>query len=501
MIIMKAMTKKVFKQLLVLILLLGGFATTYAQQLKSTDINAWKDSLVHYSETALKENPVVLQKFELYRASLERVLQSGSLPDPEFTAGIFLSPMELVMGNQLAELSLMQMFPWFGVFRYAKDEMSLMAKADYEEFKDAKLQVVYDVQRTWYEIYRLQENIRFSQKNARILQTLEKLSLSRYKSASPGSGATTIPSSGTGTMNSGTGSVSPAQGGMTMGGNTSTVSPSGSGLYSSPAQSMQQGAMGGNSSGTGLADLYRIQIETGELENSILLLENQRNTLLAKFNALLNRPPLTPVFLPDTLFADSLYTGVSYVPDSILALNPMLNMLKYEQQSFEARKEMNRRMGMPMVGIGLNYSVIGKSEMLEAEMNGRDMVMPMVKITLPVYRKKYRAMQNEAGALSSASEQEYKSVANNLISEYYEAFQLYQDAARRLKLYAKQGQLASRSLDIMIKSYSGSSVQLSDVLRVRQQVLDYQIKEVQAVTDFNISIAWLNRISGSMPLK
>jgi len=35
--------------------------------------------------------------------------------------------MELVSGNQVADIKLMQMFPWFGVLRNAKDEMSFMA--------------------------------------------------------------------------------------------------------------------------------------------------------------------------------------------------------------------------------------------------------------------------------------------------------------------------------------------------------------------------------------
>ena len=34
--------------------------------------------------------------------------------------------------------------------------MSLMAKAKYEALSDAKLQVFYDVQRTWYELHKAQ---------------------------------------------------------------------------------------------------------------------------------------------------------------------------------------------------------------------------------------------------------------------------------------------------------------------------------------------------------
>ena len=89
--------------------------------------------------------------------------------------------MELVAGNQVADIQLMQMFPWFGVLKNAKDEMSLMANAKFESFRDAKLQVFLDVQRSWYDMHKIRQNIRISQKNIEILQTIERLAIARFK--------------------------------------------------------------------------------------------------------------------------------------------------------------------------------------------------------------------------------------------------------------------------------------------------------------------------------
>jgi outer membrane protein TolC len=174
----------------------------------------------------------------------------------------------------------------------------------------------------------------------------------------------------------------------------------------------------------------------------------------------------------------------------------MLGMLNYEKQSLEARKKMVSRMGYPMVGLGLNYSIISKSPtaMGTPDMNGKDMIMPMVVFTLPIYRKKYTAMQNEAELLKTATSENYQSTANSLQVEYYQAVLLYQDAQRRIKLYENQFQLASKSLDLMLKSFSTSSSELTDVMRVRQQTLDYELKQVEAVADFNTAIAWLKRL-------
>lgn len=451
-----------------------------------------QDSLSVYLELAAKNNPAVLQKLSEYQAALQKVPQSGSLPDPELSAGIFLSPMEQMSGNQLADLSLMQMFPWFGVLKNAKDEMSLMAKAKYESFREAQLQVFYNVQSVWNEMYKNQQSILISEKNLEILRTIERLSLVRFKSAPVGSSS--VSSSG-GTSSAGSSPASSGSSGMSGMGGGSAAAPAASG--SAP---MASGSMA-SSGGSGLADLYRVQMEIGELENNVALLKNQQQAILARFNSYLNRQSQTPVTLPEKMKADSLGISLAAVSDSMLTNNPMLGMLQYEQQSLEARKQMVTRMSYPMIGLGLNYSVFNKSPMSTSPMNGDDMIMPMVKLTLPIYRKKYKAMQQETELMKTATQQGYQATANLLESEYYQALQLYRDAQRRTTLYENQFQLATRSLNILLKSFSASGSGLTDLLRIRQQVLDYELKHVEAVTDNNTAIAWLKRLMAHSPIQ
>ena len=112
-----------FTSIALFILLLSG--TVHAQ-----------DSLAVYLELAGKNNPGVKAAFNQYMAAMEKVPQVGALPDPQGAMGFFLKPMELVTGNQVGNISVMQMFPWFGTLKLAKDEASLMAKAQYELFQE-----------------------------------------------------------------------------------------------------------------------------------------------------------------------------------------------------------------------------------------------------------------------------------------------------------------------------------------------------------------------------
>lgn len=463
-----------------MLLALGGWIWGFGQQ--------QPDSLYSYLVIAAKNNPTVLQRYYEYEASMQKVPQVGSLPDPEVSLGIFLKPMELLGGSQVADIRLMQMFPWFGVLKNAKDESSMMAKAKFESFRDAKLQVYYDVQRTWYEMHKVKQNIRISEKNIEILNTIERLAIVKFKAVPTGnnyqSRGNNMPSSYLQSPVSGTSGMS------TM---TNTQSNT-TGIASNPVSTSMPGNSMGSSVSSGLADVYRIQIEIGDQQNTIELLRNRWNTLSAQFNAYLNRPPDGIVTVPDTLIADTFQPTLHTMADSTLVNNPMLEMLQYEKQSLDARKLMVTKMGYPMIGFGLNYSVVNKSDMSSSAMNGKDMIMPMVTATLPIYRKKYRAMQSEAELLKSANEQNYKATANSLQTEYYQAMQLYLDAQRRTKLFAGQYKLASKSLDIMLKSFASAGSDLTDVLRIRQQTLDYEYRQMEAIADYNTSIAWLKRL-------
>lgn len=390
------------------------------------------DSLFSYMEIAAKNNPAVLQKFYEYQAALQKVPQVGALPDPQLSLGVFISPMELVEGRQVADMRLMQMFPWFGTLRTAKDEMSLMAQARYEEFDNEKLLVFYQVQETWYELLKNQEETHNTMANLEILRTVNRIATANYTSAAAGS--------------------------------------------------------------TDLAGLYRIQIEIKDLENSDSTLNNERRTLIARFNSLLNRPAEMLVYLADTLMPVTLNLPAIQLSDSVFTQNPMVSMLQYESQSLDARKKMVTKMGLPMIGLGVDYSFIQTSSMSTSSMNGKDMIMPMLTMTLPIYRQKYKAMQSEADLLKTATEQGYNAAINDLRTEYYENYQAMQDAQRRITLYSDQKVLANKTLDIMLKSFSVNGTGLTEILQIEQQILDYSIRQSEAVAEYNIAVAGLNKI-------
>jgi outer membrane protein TolC len=449
------------------------------------------DSLTSYLEIAASKNPEVLQRYDEYQASVRRITPAGSLQDPDLSIGVFLSPMEIISGKQFADIRLMQMFPWFGTLKAAKDEMSQMANANFEALRASKLQVFYNLQSTWYELIKTRESIRISEENIDLLRTIENLAIARYKSGGLANNASGN-SSGTAQDNSAAGNSPDKSVMQNMGTN-----------YVSQIQTGSMQVMGSNQQGgggSGIAELYRIEIEINDMENNIALLKDKEKTITARFNSYLDRNPSSKVFLPDSVRAENSDFNLAEVTDSSFSNNPMLVMLKYEGKSVEARKKMVSLMGYPMTGLGVNYSIIGNSSMSSSSMNGKDMIMPMVSVTLPIYRKKYKAMKEETAFQQEVVSQNYKATINSLQAEFYEAMQFYQDAGRRMDLYNKQSLLMRKSFDIMLKSFASAGTTLTDLLQVRRELADYDLKKIEAITDYNTSIAWIKKLMASQDI-
>ncbi|NMC40829.1 MAG: hypothetical protein GYA43_06615, partial [Bacteroidales bacterium] len=62
------------------------------------------------------------------------------------------------------------------------------------------------------------------------------------------------------------------------------------------------------------------------------------------------------------------------------------------------------------------------------------------------------------------------------------------------KLYDDLFSIASTSFDLTLKSFSASASDLTEVLRIYQQTLDYELRSVEAVADLYTAEAWLERL-------
>ncbi|WPP51873.1 TolC family protein [Catalinimonas niigatensis] len=468
---------------IIILVLLGLNPLMYAQELEE------------YLQIAAENNPELQAYFNEYLAALERVPQFGILPDPELNVGFFFQPMERFMGKQQADIQLMQMFPWFGMLRTQKDEASKMALAQYQGFEDAKNRLFYEVKNTWYDMYRLEQEISITEANLEILQTYERLALIRFQSAggiSSSSGSIQAGGSMNSSSTTSSGSSMGSMGGGMNQGNTAKASSS-----KSTSQSMGPSGASMGSGNSGMSDVLQIRMEINELKNTLSSLKDSRVPLQAEFNQLLNREYNEQVALPDTLSDKALTMERLALLDSITQNNPMLKMLDAETEVYEVQKKMARLEGKPMLGAGVNYMPFIPRSEDGMSMGGRDMIMPMVSVSIPIYRKQYAAKLKEAELKQQAVQQRKESTVNQLSVQWATALRDLDDANRRTALYREQSGLAQQTLNLLMTSYSSSGQGFEEVLKVQQQLLDYQLKQITSIVDQHTTVAMLEMLAAT----
>ncbi|MBS4057722.1 MAG: TolC family protein [Bacteroidales bacterium] len=441
-------------------------------------------------KVASQQNPALMSAYNQYLAALEKVPQVGGLPDPQASLGFFLQPMELLGGNQLANIGLMQMLPWFGSLSAAKDEASLMAKARYNVFYAMKADLDFQVKSNWYNLMKTDLEIKLVEENIRWLISLEKLTLTKFQAPSENNGNMPGKDLNNAPMNSGMPSAGKTNAGMP--GMNGTGPGTGSTLSGSSAGSGMSLVM--STPSPGLQNVLRVKMELLEQQDRLALLIDERKTSEAAFNLLLNRSSDLPVVITDSLM--KVPFEVNAVSDSIMANSPMLSMLENERQSYAMMEQKARKMGLPMLGVGLNYMLIQKREGNLSMMNGNDMFMPMLSVSIPVYRNKNQAMVKEARLMQLSSSYQLDDTRNQLLLSYRQMIENLNDAERRIALYKEQEALARKTTELLLSGFTTNGNGYEEVLRMQLKVLEYGFKHVEAISDYNTSVALGEKLMG-----
>lgn len=467
--------------------LLHYFILTILISLNNNELMAQEMAVIDgYLQEAAKNSPELKASYHRYQAVLEKSDQASSLPDPELGFNFFIMPMERYMGEQVGDVSIMQMFPWVGTQKAGKEEAALMAKMAFEEFQAAKLNLFYEVKVRWYQLYQVEKELALLQEEMQLLDQLKRLAMSKYTSDQGAEGS--VGSSPQRSSNSSGSAQSSGSGMAGMG--AAPVASSGGSATSKGSNAM--GEMSGSSVG-GMVDLLLIELQIKELENRILLKKKSAKPIQTAFNQLLGRPATAQINTADLLVPISFSDDWSAATDSLLLQNPMIKMAEWDEQLRHVQEKMVKLMGRPMIGVGLNYMVLRPRQVGEMEMgpmnNGGNMLMPMLTISLPIYRKKYQAQQREVAHLKNAAAHDKQFYVNQFTAELEQIIYDFEEASEMIGLLEEQITITDQAIRLMTTAYSVGKIGMEELIKQRQNMLRYQEQILANVITQHASLA------------
>ena len=393
------------------------YGSTYA-----TGKDNKEDSLAVYIAEAIRNNPALMSEYQVYQAQMANAQGAGVLSDPQLSVGLFPQAMHHVNGKQLATITIMQMFPWFGTLKAGREQMEYKAQEAYQKFREKSLSTAFNVEKQWYSILATQEKVKAVKRKRALLNDIKKVAIYLYKNYTAGRD-------------------------------------------------------------TKMSDQLRLDAEDERLKEQTESLETQLTLQKQQFNITMHRQPNAALSLPDSIPLRQMPT---FNWTEIERNNPKLAQYSAIQKAFKSQEEQTRAKGMPMIGVGLQYMLNGKVDMpMMPNMNGKDMVMPMVSVTIPIYRKKITSAIHSAQLMERSAAYNYQSQLDALQSTYLSIEQRADDIKRKLKLYESEVSLLNRTLELMQKEYATGATSLTDILQTTRESIDYDLLKAEANAQYN----------------
>ena len=233
--------------------------------------------------------------------------------------------------------------------------------------------------------------------------------------------------------------------------------------------------------GAGLAGVATAQVELGKLEDRRLTLLDLKEPLSARFNAALGRTTEAVAPWPKTSMAPARRIDDDTLLNWLTESNPELRGLDSEIVANQKAVELARKNYNPDVTFGVDYTQTDRRGIAGIQGDGKDPVMAMFSINIPLWRKKQDAALQSAqlrreAVLASRSDRE-----NLLRADLKMALHRYRDAERKIDLYRDTlTPLAEQSLSVAQQSWEAGKADFLNVIDAERQLLEFRLQYERA---------------------
>jgi len=231
------------------------------------------------------------------------------------------------------------------------------------------------------------------------------------------------------------------------------------------------------------ADVIRAQVELAKLDDRLRTLQDLRGPVAARLNAALNRPISAPLPWPTEIAEESVEVTYEQLAAWCSEANPELRELQHAVDRERHAIQLARKEYWPDITVGLDYVQTGPAIMDTPE-SGKDPVMAMVSVTLPIWYGKLHAGVRQAEARHRAAARAHQQRENVLGARIKMALYRFQDAERKIDLYrdtlVPKGRQSVRASETAFRAGKASFLDVIDAIRI---LLEFELSHERALAD------------------
>ena len=225
-------------------------------------------------------------------------------------------------------------------------------------------------------------------------------------------------------------------------------------------------------------DVLRLQIRQNELEKERDILSEDFLAEKTQFNNLLNKEEKAPISVVDTMFVPLESTNFS---SEGLKLHP--EILKYDKlfESIAQSEALNQKESLPNIGVGLDYIPVAERPAMNFSDNGKDILMPMLSISIPIFNNKYSSITKQNELRQQEIKAQKQDRLNKLKTLFAQAVQNRNSARISYEIQLKNLRQANDAEDILMKSYETGTIDFNDVLDIQELQLKFQMDQIESI--------------------
>jgi outer membrane protein TolC len=229
--------------------------------------------------------------------------------------------------------------------------------------------------------------------------------------------------------------------------------------------------------------LINVQIELDRLQERLQSQQTLRQPLNARFNELLGQNADTPLPWPSSPGLLDLPLTEDELETQMLQHNPQLQQLEAQSRREEKRVQIARRQYLPDLMLGVDYIDTGEAAMPDTPDSGKDPVIAMASVNLPIWFHKNSARIREAELNRLGLELEQRDTGAKLLADLQLALYAWHDAVRQARLYHESLiPKADQSLQVTLQEFETGSATFDDVISAQRALLEFELQYETAQT-------------------
>jgi len=242
------------------------------------------------------------------------------------------------------------------------------------------------------------------------------------------------------------------------------------------------------------ADALRINIKLQALKQELLLIANRKRIFEIIINKETKEDLETRISAEENTLVFESEMDLNKYKEKIQN-HPLIAKLNKEFEVSQQKQKLNNKKGLPTIGLGLDYSLVNKRTDANPMYNGNDILIPKLSVSIPIYRKAYKAKNEEEKLVQQSLEMQKEDLIDNIISQLMQYQLEYNNALLETELTLKQIKTNNMVYEVLLAKYSSQGKGFDELLQIQNQIISFELKLEKSKLKKRIALAGIEMLT------